>query len=219
MFEWRWTSWDWNILKHFVKRLAWHYGTLPIEGLPRVWASKPRATSFLDVLAAPQAASMLSRKSPHVTYATWSTWYRKVEGVILILNLLCRAPWIIWISLVLCQVLKFPSLSFSYVFWFFWPWNPIEKCGKRHALLFPPNSNAFRPWMLRIVGSSWCCCAICGFNNVTKERTWRQKPQHIMLFGNLGVISEILKFWECHIDIIWVKQSGNFLRPALEHPS
>lgn len=24
--------------------LAWHYGTLPIEGLPRVWASKPRAT-------------------------------------------------------------------------------------------------------------------------------------------------------------------------------
>ena len=153
MFEWRWTSWDWNILKHFVKRLAWHYGTLPIEGLPRVWASKPRATSFLDVLAAPQAASMLSRKSPHVTHATWSTWYRNVEGcrgcrgcdLNLEPSLSCSLDHLDLLGL--CQVLKFPSLSFSYVFWFFWPWNPIEKCGKRHALLLPPNSNAFRPWM------------------------------------------------------------------------
>ena len=183
MFEWRWISWDWNILKHFVKRLAWHYGTLPIEGLPRVWASKPRATSFLDVLAAPQAASMLSRKSPHVTYVTWSTWYRNVEGcrgcrgcdLNLEPSLLCSLDHLDLLGL--CQVLLVVSFTiFQLCFLIFLALKLYRKIWKATCFAASSEFQCIQTMDVRIVGSSWCCCAICGFNNVTKERTWRQKP-------------------------------------------
>ena len=187
MFEWRWTSWDWNILKHFVKRLAWHYGTLPIEGLPRVWASKPRATSFLDVLAAPQAASMLSRKSPHVTYATWSTWYRNVEGCRgcrgCDLNLEPSLSCLDHLDLLgLCQVLRVSFTIFQLCFLIFSALKPYRKiwmCGSsdRPDVVVPSVASTTSPRN-----------APGGKNHST---SWF-----------LEIWVWFLKFWECHIDII-----------------